>query len=90
MPPLSSSAGPDGRAGRGVPTHYGSASDAIDFERQSSPESQPGRARIRGSSGAECLDHLMRARQAMGANSIGRTHLDQAEELVKQLAHGVE
>jgi len=38
--------------------------------------------------GAECLDHLQRVRAAIGANVGARHHLDEAQELVRQLAHG--
>ena len=38
--------------------------------------------------GAECLDHLQRVRAAIGANVSARHHLDAAQELVRQLAHG--
>lgn len=38
--------------------------------------------------GKEALEALRRVRQALGAQAAGRAYLDEAAELVKQLAHG--
>ena len=39
---------------------------------------------------AQALKHLKHVRQGLGSNAGARAHLAQAEELIKQLAHGPE
>jgi len=40
--------------------------------------------------GVDALAHLRAVRNGLGSNSRARSHLAQAEELIKQLAHGPE